>query len=347
MIGTVVAAMPGQVALLALPTAVPAHARLGLDGGRPLWHLHRTDSAEGPAIMKPCKTLGLAALGFLAGCGTTRMTDTQRTATEQLLLSNAIDQAVGRIDVRSLAGKPVFLDVQYLDGVVDRGYLISSLRQHLLANGCALREDRASADYVVEARAGGIGTDRHSLLVGVPQTTMPALLPGQPTQIPEIPFAKKTDQNGVAKVALFAYNRRTGHPVWQSGLVQSLSTSHDLWVLGAGPFENGTIRQRTGFAGEPLPVPHLPGKAAAAEASAPLVPLGQAAAWPEKNSDDVSATLAALARALGGGVGPPPKEAAAPKAAKPTNSGTPNAGGAAETQPRQTVISGLGIASDH
>src|SRR5690348_1502436 len=60
-----------------------------------------------------------AALVLLSGCGTTRMTDTQRTATEQLLISNAIDQSVSRIDVSALAGKRVFLDAQYLDGTVD------------------------------------------------------------------------------------------------------------------------------------------------------------------------------------------------------------------------------------
>src|SRR6516225_2644969 len=72
-------------------------------------------------------------LSPLLGCGTTRMSDTQRTATEQLLISNAIDQAVSQVDFRPLAGKSVYFDPQYLEGTVDRGYLVSSLRQHLLA----------------------------------------------------------------------------------------------------------------------------------------------------------------------------------------------------------------------
>ena len=171
--------------------------------------------------------------GMLVGCGTTRMTDTQRTATEQMVLSDAVDKAVSRLDFRVLAGKSVYFDPQYLDGTVDRGYLISTLRQHLLASGCILQEDRAKATYVVEARSGGVGTDRHSVLLGVPQMTVPSVLPGQPTQIPEIPFARKTDQNGVVKVAVFAYNRQTGQPVWQSGTVTALSSSRDIWLFGA------------------------------------------------------------------------------------------------------------------
>ena len=98
-------------------------------------------------------------LGLLAGCGTTRLTDTQRTGTEQLLVSNAVDQAISQLDFSQLAGKSVFFDAQYLDGTVDRGYLVSSLRQQLLASGCTLQEERAKATYVVEARSGGLGTE--------------------------------------------------------------------------------------------------------------------------------------------------------------------------------------------
>src|SRR4051812_44488224 len=102
-------------------------------------------------------------LATMAGCGTTRLTDTTRTGTEQLLISHSIDETVTQLDFRPFAGKKVYLDPQYLDGVTDKGYLISSLRQHVLACGGLLQEDRKSATYIIEARAGGIGTDRDQL----------------------------------------------------------------------------------------------------------------------------------------------------------------------------------------
>src|SRR5436305_14057587 len=149
-----------------------------------------THSRAKPSLGRARPSMGLALVpGVMLGCGTTRMTDTQRTATEQLLISNAVDQAVTELDFSSLTDKSVFLDVQYLDGTVDRGYLVSSLRQHLLASGCLLQEERTKSTYVVEARSGGVGTDRHSLLVGVPQKTVPPTVPGQPTQLPALPFA--------------------------------------------------------------------------------------------------------------------------------------------------------------
>ena len=184
-----------------------------------------------------------------------RLSDTQRTATEQLLISNAVDQALDEVDFRPLAGKSAFCDTQYLDGTVDKGYVISAVRQQLLANGCILQEERQRATYVVEVRSGGIGTDRNSVLVGIPEMTVPTILPGQPSHIPEVPFAKKSDQNGVAKLALFAYNRKTGKPYWQSGVVHAVSSARDTWFLGAGPFQKGTIRNGTEFAGHRLLLP--------------------------------------------------------------------------------------------
>jgi hypothetical protein len=198
-------------------------------------------------------TLSTAAAPFV-GCGTTRSSDTSRTATEQLLISDAIDRAVQQVNVGSLGGQTVFFDDSRLGDVVDRNYLISTLRQHLLANGCQLREKREDAEFIVEARAGAVGTDRNDLLFGVPSMNVPQIMPLQPVPaaIPEIPIAKRKDQRGIAKLAVFAYHRETGTPVWQSGLVHQESSSNDVWILGAGPFQRGTIHAGTEFAGKAL-----------------------------------------------------------------------------------------------
>jgi hypothetical protein len=185
------------------------------------------------------------ALLFLVGCGTTRSTDSARTATEQLLISDAIDRAVQTVDLRPLSGQTVFLDDSRLTDVVDKNYLVSTLRQHILASGCTLKDKREEADFVVEARAGAVGTDRNDLLFGIPATNMPQLvsMPGVPTAIPEVPLAKRRDQRGVAKISMFAYHRASGQPVWQSGLATRDSSSNDVWLFGAGPFQYGTVVQ--------------------------------------------------------------------------------------------------------
>ena len=185
-------------------------------------------------------TLGVLAL---AGCGTTRSTDSMRTATEQLLISDAIDRAVQTIDFAPLRGQTVYLDDSKLEDVVDKNYLVSTLRQHILASGCTLKNNRNEADFIVEARAGAVGTDRNDLLFGIPATNVPQIVPlqGVPAAIPEVPLAKRLDQRGVAKISMFAYHRESGRPVWQSGLASRESSSNDVWLFGAGPFQYGSV----------------------------------------------------------------------------------------------------------
>ncbi len=200
--------------------------------------------------------VGLCLSISSVGCGTTRMTDTPRTATEMLLLSHAVDMAVAQIDFSPLAHRRIYIDGSGLDkDVVDREYMLSLIRQQAAAAGAVLCDSKQTADYVVEVRSGGIGTDRHSVLVGTPAVQLPGIMPGMPPNlfIPEIALMKKNDQRGVAKVAVFAYNRHTGRAAWQSGNVEAVSRIKDLWVLGAGPFSKGSIRKRPELAGEPIP----------------------------------------------------------------------------------------------
>lgn len=192
---------------------------------------------------------------LLTGCGTTKMTSSPRAASEMLLVSQAVDYAVAKLDFTPLAGQPVFLDTTAVEGIVDKGYLVSSVRQQLLAAGTLLQEKRELALYVVELRAGAVGTDLHSVMIGTPAISLPPVVPGLPpvTSIPEIALAKKSDQRGVAKIGVFAYNRITGRAVWQSGAIESESNLKDTWVFGAGPFRRGSIRKRAEIAGEPIP----------------------------------------------------------------------------------------------
>jgi hypothetical protein len=206
--------------------------------------LHRRLLLSACAVILSCAAIG--------GCGTTGTSNTARTATEQLLISDAIDRAVESIKFNKLAGQSVFFDERHLYEVVDDGYLISSLRQHLLASGCILKDKREDATYVVEPRAGAVGTDHDDLLFGIPaiNTQQLTLLSGVPSSLPEIPFIKRRHQRGIAKIAVFAYSRETGAPVWQSGIATDESSSNDIWFFGAGPFKRGSIHKGTSYASQ-------------------------------------------------------------------------------------------------
>ena len=207
--------------------------------------------------MTICRFILILLLVATTGCGTSKWTDTGRSATEQLLITDAMDRAVSELDLSALAGRTCFIDATPLKKISDSEYLVSCMRQHMFASGCIVKDSKGDADYIVEVRAGAVGTDRHDVLYGVPAVNVPSVVPvtGIPSQIPEMPFVKKTDQRAVVKLSLFAYNQKTGRPVWQSGAVPQESNAKAVWVLGAGPFQRGTIYDGMEFAGDKLNVP--------------------------------------------------------------------------------------------
>lgn len=230
-----------------------------------------------------CAAVALTA----CGCGTTRWSDSKRTATEQLLISDAVERAVMQIDMRPLAGQTVFLDTTILDDATDGKYLASALKHQLLASGCRLAPAADTAEIIVEARAGAIGTDRNDLLFGIPATSVEVA--GNGTSIPEMAIFKRTDQRGVAEVNLFAYERQSGRAVWQSGLAHTNSNTRDRWLMGTGPFQDGDINERMEFAGERLRSPWAKERPREDTVAADQTDLRQARVFAPKPSADDSA----------------------------------------------------------
>lgn len=206
--------------------------------------------------------LGLLTVFFAVGCGTTK----SRLAIDQLLVSDAVDLAIADIDFGAMAGQKVFFDDKYIKnikgiGFVNSEYIISSLRQQMVAADCRLQDDDEEADFIVEARVGTLGTNGHEVVYGVPAnnalSTAANLVPNAPAipAIPELALAKKDAHLGAAKLAVFAYERESRRPVWQSGISQAKSTAQDIWVLGAGPFQRGSVYDGTQFAGSRIRIP--------------------------------------------------------------------------------------------
>ena len=200
----------------------------------------------------------IASLALFDGCGTT----TTKTATEQLLISDAVDQAISQVDFTHITGEKVFVDTTYLEtikgvGFVNSAYIISSLRHHLTAARCLIQDTREAADVILEPRVGALGTDGHEVVYGLPQSSSVAfaatMLSSTPVPaVPEVSIGKRNAQSGIAKVIVFAYDRETRAPIWQSGVNHSLATAKNTWVMGVGPFQGGTIREQTKLAGSAI-----------------------------------------------------------------------------------------------
>ncbi len=173
-----------------------------------------------------------------AGCSSTRTSNTARTATEQVLLSSAIDRSLSNVSFETLRSRRVFIDDKYLDAV-DKGYLIATLRHKALASGATLASSADDAELVIEARSGGVGTDSEESFVGVPAFG----IPGMPITIPEVKLMQRNTQLGTAKIGLVAYDPKTGAAVGLGGQTTALTQNDDMYVLGLGPFRNGEVKQ--------------------------------------------------------------------------------------------------------
>jgi hypothetical protein len=209
-------------------------------------------TASGPSCA-PVLTVAAALIAFwFAGCGINK----SRLATEQLVVSDAVDRAVASIDFSALSGKKVYFDAQYLDGLNlgangNIKYVISSLRQQMMAYDCRLQEKVDTADYVVEGRVGVLANDGHEVTYGIPGSTALAsasVLLSSPVPIPALPelsLGRRTHQAGTAKIGLFAYDRATREPVWQAGVKKAASEARDAWILGLGPYQSKPATGRT------------------------------------------------------------------------------------------------------
>ncbi len=206
----------------------------------------------------------MALVVGLLGCGTTK----SYTATDQLLLSDAVDTTIAKLDFEPLAGQKVYLDITYLKTqrsavLIDSDYVISAIRQQMVGAGVKLVENRDEADLIAEARLGALGLDSHSVTYGLPASNAlsaaSSVFVNAPVvpAIPEMSFARHESKSGAVKVAVFAYDRETREPLWQSGIARSDSNAKDTWVLGVGPFQKGTIYDKTRFAGDKLSTAEL------------------------------------------------------------------------------------------
>jgi hypothetical protein len=303
----------------------------------------------------------------LLGCGRI----ISQKATDQLIAGDAVDRTVSQIDFRILMGKKVFLDTQYINkaipgvGFVTSEYMISSVRQKMMCDGCLLQEKTDEADFVVEMRIGALGADGHEVIYGVPPnnylTIAASVVPTAPQaaasipSMPELSVGKKDDQMAAAKIALFAYNRRTREPIWQSGINESRSMVADRWYFGAGPFHKGNIygtkkQSDPGFFGsgdedEPAkqeyfverrfadptksladnPPPPKPGPGTTPSAAAPVsaTPAAGVAAAAGATPPAAATTTAAVPAATAAAA--PPAASTPPSATTPTTASTPPA----------------------
>ena len=144
---------------------------------------------------------------------------------------------MSNVRFNDFANYAVFIDPQYLDGAVDKGYLVGTIRHKVLQGGGRIAAKMEDADLVLEPRSGGIGTDTEETFIGIPALG----LPGLPIELPEVKIAQRATQMGTAKIGLVCYDAKTGASLGRGGSSTALTHANDTYVLGIGPFRSGSV----------------------------------------------------------------------------------------------------------
>lgn len=189
-----------------------------------------------PSRFQRIVTILLLALS-LTGCANMKKSDTARTGKEQLLISNAVDQSLSKVNFEPFAGRNVYVEEKYLD-CVDKGYVASSIRHRVARAGGTLVTKVDDADIYLEPRSGGVGTDNADSYLGIPEIVLPGML-----TLPEVKLISRSNQTAVAKIGMAAYDARSMNLLGEGGNSLSKSTDNNWFVFGAGPYQEGTVKR--------------------------------------------------------------------------------------------------------
>jgi hypothetical protein len=182
----------------------------------------------GASLSTSCALI-LAMLG-LSACTTVRESRPQRTATEQLLVSTAVDRAVERMNLKIPVGTRTYVDAGQLEGG-DGEYAAAVIRERLLRGGVNLVGERGQADLIVEARTGAMSIDDRNTLVGIGSFNAPIPFAGEAFRIPEIALYREKERLGVAKIAAVGYRTSDGMLIDFTGPQFGYSHENEWLVL--------------------------------------------------------------------------------------------------------------------
>lgn len=178
-----------------------------------------------------------AGIVFVTGCTSTNSSNTARTATEQMLVSNAVDQSLSKVDFQAFGDRKVFVEEKYLD-CTDKNYVVSSVRHRVLLQGAQIVAKPEDADLILELRSGAVGTNTSNSFLGIPQIQLPGMI-----STPEIKLVNRVNQTGMAKIGLVAYDAKSHQVLGDGGMSLAKSADSNWYVFGIGPWQNGTVKK--------------------------------------------------------------------------------------------------------
>lgn len=99
-------------------------------------------------------------------------TNTPRTATEQLLLTESIREAIGAVELPEVAGRSITVSATSLAGDAEVGYVRTALEERARRAGATVVAE--DSDLTLHAMIDTAGTDDRHMGLGIPEISSPA-----------------------------------------------------------------------------------------------------------------------------------------------------------------------------
>ena len=179
----------------------------------------------------------LLAACLLSACAPTRDTSKSlRSATEQLLLSQAVERSLEEVTVPMLKDATVALEVAGLTS--DQFYVRDAVAAHLAGKvGAKIRSHQADAKYLVRVMVQALGTELDQSFFGMPQVEGGLI----PIALPELPLYKFVRQVGYVRYALHVYDIATGQLALATPWFTKTAASRQYTVLFFFTFRTSTL----------------------------------------------------------------------------------------------------------
>ena len=185
----------------------------------------------------PVMLCALAATFVFSGCTSPRVTETGRSAVEQMLLSGVVDLGLGRADFSEFAGKKAFIEYDYLAPQIDKPYVQGVFEKQLAKNGVIVSRDAKESDILVQIICGVLATDTNKFTVGLPQLPIPVPDTSINIAIPEMSLYQKLTRSGYGKFGFSVLDGKTRKPVKVMPNILA-RTSYTNWVFFLMPFKS-------------------------------------------------------------------------------------------------------------
>ena len=204
-------------------------------------------------MRNPVSVFGaLLSLLCLTACNTPWMTNTQRSAIEQYLISTTVDRCFSYTNYMNYSNKKAFMDYTYFSPQVDKQYVQGIIEARLSSFGVVIVKKQEEADIIVQPLCGVLGTDHDKIMIGIPSLPIPVPDTGLSFAIPEIPLFSKVTRQAYGKFSVYIFEAKNRKPLEAIERIRS-SAKYVNWIVFLIPFKthdlemDDSVEGRTSF----------------------------------------------------------------------------------------------------